>query len=221
LGSSDNIDEIARELSTKAGAQIEGRRCDVADWGQVVSSFATFGQVDVYVNNAGIERHTPMDGDDRQRCLDIERTASINFSGALFTARAVAPHMVNRSRMIFTASIWSRIGVADFSAYCASKHATLGMMRCMARELGPRGIRVNAVCPGWVRTSASLASLEKIARQQGKSTEKQLDEITSTQCLGGLLEPEELTSAYLFLASDGARDITGQTITVDRGELCI
>lgn len=221
LGTSRNIDEIVTDLSSKAGAQIEGRQCDVTDSRQIDSTFATFGQVDVYVNNAGVEKYTSLDGEDRQWRLDVEQTASINFIGALLTSKAVVPHMVSGSRMIFTASIWSKIGVPEFSAYCASKHATVGMMRCMARELGPRGIRVNAVCPGWVRTSASLASLEKIARQQGKSAEEQLREITSAQCLDGLLQPEELASTYLFLASDGARDITGQSITVDRGELCI
>lgn len=221
LGTSDNIDDIAQELSAEAERSIEGRRCDVADWQQVASTFASFGQVDVYINNAGIEKHTPLHGEDQLRWLDIEQTANVNFSGALLTSRAIVSHMVSGSRMIFTASIWSKIGVPEFSAYCASKHATLGMMRCMARELGPRGIRVNAVCPGWVRTSASLVSLEKIAREQGKSTQEQLKEITAAQCLDGLLQPEELASAYLFLASDAARDITGQSITVDRGELCL
>lgn len=221
LGSSENIQDIVMDLSAKAGARIDGWQCDVTDENQVASTFATFESIDIFVNNAGVEKYTPLDSEEQQHQRAIEVTADVNFSGALLTSRAAVAHMVDGGRIIFTASIWSKIGVPEFAAYCASKHATLGMMRSMARELGARGIRVNAVCPGWVRTSASLASLENIALQKGRSAEDQLREIISAQCLEGLLEPEELASTYLYLASAGARDITGQSITVDRGELCI
>lgn len=221
LGSSHDMEHIADQLSADANSEVHGRRCDVTDDRQVAATFAAFEHIDIYVNNAGVEKYTPVGGYEDLLVSDIEQTAGVNFRGALLTSLAAVPHMQDGGRIIFTASIWSKIGVAEFSAYCASKHATLGMMRSLARELGPRGIRVNAVCPGWVRTSASLASLKKLARQQGKSEADQLLEITSAQCLGGLLEPEELAGAYLFLASSAAQDMTGQSITVDRGELCI
>ncbi len=107
----------------------------------------------------------------------------------------------------------------EFSAYIASKHANLGFTRVMAKELGGRGIRVNAVCPGWVRTEAAMLSLKNMSLRTGRSEEDLLDEIVGAQVLPGLLEPENLAAPYLFLASDGARDMTGQALMLDRGEV--
>ncbi len=92
-------------------------------------------------------------------------------------------------------------------------------MRALAEELGPRGIAVNAVCPGWVRTDASMRSLAEIARREGRGEQACLDEIMSAQAFEGLMEPDDVASTFLFLASDGAANITGQTLNVDRGEL--
>ena len=107
----------------------------------------------------------------------------------------------------------------DFSAYCATKHATLGFMRSMAHELGPRGIRVNAVCPGWVRTDASMLSLKKMSERTGIAEETLLDDIVGAQVFAGLMEPGDIASLYLFLASDAAANITGQAVVIDRGEV--
>jgi 3-hydroxybutyrate dehydrogenase len=111
------------------------------------------------------------------------------------------------------------VAVPEFSAYVTSKHANLGFMRVMAKELGPRGIRVNAVCPGWVKTDAAMLSLRNMATRTGKSEDELLSEIVGAQVLPGLLEPEDLASPYLFLASDGAKDMTGQALMLDRGEV--
>jgi 3-hydroxybutyrate dehydrogenase len=92
-------------------------------------------------------------------------------------------------------------------------------MRALADELGPQGIAVNAVCPGWVRTDASMRSLTEIARREERDEQACLDEIISTQAFAGLMEPDDVASTYLFLASDQAANITGQTLNVDRGEL--
>ena len=221
LGTSQNIEQISEDLSNQAGRTIGYRRCDVADPEQVTEMANSLEKVDVFVNNAGIEKFTPSSPASDTFVQDIQRTACVNFTGALMTTKAIVSHMIDGGRIIFTASIWSKIGVADFSAYCASKHATLGMVRSFAREFGPHGIRVNAVCPGWVRTSASFASLKSLAKHLAKSEDSLLHEITSEQCIGGLLEPAEVAETYLFLASRAASDITGQSITIDRGETCI
>jgi 3-hydroxybutyrate dehydrogenase len=92
-------------------------------------------------------------------------------------------------------------------------------MRTLARELGPRGIRVNAVCPGWVKTRAALRSLANMSKRSKRSEQELLNELFATQCITGLMEPEDVTSLYLFLASDVARNITGQAYNVDRGEV--
>jgi NAD(P)-dependent dehydrogenase (short-subunit alcohol dehydrogenase family) len=89
----------------------------------------------------------------------------------------------------------------------------------LAKELGPRGINVNAVCPGWVRTQASMRSLAEMSRRSGIGEEALLERITGAQAMPGLMAPEDVTALYLFLASDLARNITGQAYSVDRGEL--
>ena len=107
----------------------------------------------------------------------------------------------------------------EFAAYVGSKHANLGFTRVMAHELGPHGIRVNAVCPGWVRTEAAMLSLANMSQRTGRSEDDLLAEIVGAQVLPGLLEPEDLAAPYLFLASDGAKDMTGQAVMLDRGEV--
>ncbi|MGH7187522.1 MAG: SDR family NAD(P)-dependent oxidoreductase, partial [Pseudomonadota bacterium] len=115
--------------------------------------------------------------------------------------------------------VWGKTGAAEFGAYVTSKHANIGFMRVLARELGPRGINVNAVCPGWVKTRAALRSLGEMSKRTGRTENEILEGILSTQALGGLMEPEDVASLYLFLASDLANNITGQAYSVDRGEI--
>jgi 3-hydroxybutyrate dehydrogenase len=89
----------------------------------------------------------------------------------------------------------------------------------LAQELASRRISVNAVCPGWVRTEASMRSLAAMSDRSGRAEDALLDEIVGAQALPGLMEPSDMADMYLFLASDAARNITGQAFTVDRGEL--
>ena len=93
------------------------------------------------------------------------------------------------------------------------------LTRSLAQELAPRLISVNAICPSWVHTQASMRSLAEMSRRSGRSEADLLAEITGAQALTGLMEPEDMADMYLFLASDAARNITGQAYTVDRGEL--
>ncbi|MEL6964475.1 MAG: SDR family oxidoreductase, partial [Pseudomonadota bacterium] len=120
---------------------------------------------------------------------------------------------------VFTASVWGKSAEAGFSAYCASKHAVIGLTRTLAKELGPRNITVNAVCPGWVETVASMRSLGKMAKRYDRDEQALLDEIVATQSIGGLMQPDDIAGPYLFLASESAANITGQSLNIDRGEL--
>ena len=127
--------------------------------------------------------------------------------------------MAAGAAIINTASIWGRVAEPLFGAYVASKHAIIGLTKTWARELGPRGIRVNAVCPGWVRTEASMRSLKNMAERRSLPEQDVLQSIVTGQALPGLMEPEDMADTYLFLASDRARNITGQSVGVDRGEV--
>ena len=101
----------------------------------------------------------------------------------------------------------------------ASKHAIIGLTKTWAKELGPSGIRVNAICPGWVRTEASMRSLARMAERTGADETELLADIVGAQALPGLMEPADVAGPYLFLASGLAGNITGQTLGVDRGEV--
>lgn len=207
----------AAEITRSKGIRCRGVECDISDAGAVEAALAEVGPIDVLVNNAGLERITPLADPEAEPVF--RRIIEINVIGTYLVTRHGAARMSAGGRIILTASIWSRTAVAEFSAYVASKHANLGFMRSIAHELGPRGIRVNAVCPGWVRTEAALLSLSNMAQRSGRPEPALLDEIAAAQVLPGLLEPADLVPLYLFLASDAAKDITGQAYMLDRGEV--
>ncbi|KQX49697.1 MULTISPECIES: SDR family NAD(P)-dependent oxidoreductase [unclassified Ensifer] len=219
LSSGRGIHEAAREMSERFGRRIEALECDITDSAAVKATLAPLGPIDVLVNNAGLERITPVTDEDDGVEDKFRRITDINTNGTFYVTRHALPHMREGGRIVVTASIWSRVAVPEFSAYIASKHANLGFTRVMAKELGGRCIRVNAVCPGWVRTEAAMLSLKNMSLRTGRSEEDLLDEIVGAQVLPGLLEPEDLAAPYLFLASDGARDMTGQALMLDRGEV--
>ncbi len=219
LSSGAGIHAAAERLTAETGRPCRGLECDITDSVAVKTALGGIAQIDVLVNNAGLERITPLQDPDDAVEDTFRRITDINTNGTFLVTRHAAPKMTAGGRIILTASIWSRVAVPEFSAYVASKHANLGFMRAMAKELGPRGIRVNAVCPGWVRTEAAMLSLANMSQRTGRSEADLLAEIVGAQVLPGLLEPDDMAALYLYLASDGARDITGQAMMLDRGEV--
>ena len=105
--------------------------------------------------------------------------------------------------------------------YAQTKAATMNYVKSLAKQLGPKGIRVNAVCPGWVKTRAALRSLTKVSDAAGIDEDTMLGQILGAQALPGLMEPDDVASLYLFLASDHAKNITGQAVNVDRGDTMV
>mgnify|MGYP001814404327 CR=1 FL=1 len=213
------VAETAREWSQKAGRSIKGITCDIADPVDVARLSDAVDHIDVLVNNAGLELITPIADPSPEVDATFRRITEINVIGTFSVTRALLPKLRDGARIVNTASMWGKTAVAEFSAYCASKHAIIGLTRSLAQELAPRGISVNAVCPGWVRTEASMRSLGEMSARSGTPESALLEEITGAQALPGLMEPSDMADIYLFLASKAARNITGQSFTVDRGEL--
>lgn len=214
LAETDEVHDAARRIGAT------GHLADVTDPEAVAAVIARLPALDVLVNNAGLERLTPADDASAEGIVLFRRVLDINVAGmAIVTAHALQA-MQPGARIVNTASIWARIAEPLFSAYVASKHAVIGLTKTWARELGPRGIRVNAVAPGWVRTEASIRSARTIAARTGRSEGEIIAGVEAAQPLaGGLMEPEDITGAYLFLASPASANVTGQTLGIDRGEV--
>jgi NAD(P)-dependent dehydrogenase (short-subunit alcohol dehydrogenase family) len=192
---------------------------DITDPAAVESALAGLTRIDVLINNAGLERLTPIAEDDESVETVFRRIIEVNVLGTATVTRRALRRMREGGSIINTASIWGRVAEPLFGAYVASKHAVIGLTKTWAKELGPRGIRVNAVCPGWVRTESSMRSLTRMAERREIEEGQLLREIVGHQALPGLMEPADVASTYLFLASDLAANITGQSIGVDRGEV--
>ncbi len=219
IGIEADVADVAANWSREYGRDVAGITCDIARISDVAKLADQLDQIDVLVNNAGLELITPISDPDPSVDRTFRRITEINVIGTFSVIRALLPKLKDGSRIVNTASMWGKTAVAEFSAYCASKHAVIGLTRSLAQELAPRHISVNAVCPGWVRTDASMRSLAAMSVQSGRPEAELLDEITGAQALPGLMEPPDMAEMYMFLGSRAARNITGQSFTVDRGEL--
>lgn len=219
LSSTSDIETAARDIEARCGTPVRAIVCDITDREAVRRSIGGLERIDVLVNNAGLELITPIDWPGEEVERTFERIIQINVIGTYYVTREALPLMPAGSSIVITSSVWGKSAAADFAAYVTTKHANIGFMRVLAKELGPRGIRVNAVCPGWVRTRAALRSLSEVARRAGVGEVEMLDGILSAQALAGLMEPDDVVGTFLFLASDLAASVTGQAWNVDRGEV--
>lgn len=178
---------------------------------------AKFGQIDILVNNAGVTR--------RAYIMDIteadwDRIHRVNAKGVFFCLQAIARTMIPRrsGRIINIASIAGK-GYAGTSnaAYAASKGAVISLTRTAAQQLGQHNINVNAVCPGVTRTALSDANLRARAEQEGLTVEAMEARRAAMIPLGRANDARDIADMVVFLASPGARNITGQTYNVDGG----
>jgi len=194
------------------------RRVDVTDAAAVdaavASTVAELGGIDILVNNAGILRDGQLvkvkDGVVVGRMEDTQFDAviSVNLKGVFIAGRAVAPLMIKKGwgRILNATSVVGLYGNFGQSNYVATKAAVIGLTKVWARELGPRGITVNAVAPGFIAT--------EMVKQMPEQILKSMVERTPVRRMG---EPRDVASAYLFLASDEASFINGAVLSVDGG----
>lgn len=217
LAENDAVMVTSERLTAETGRHVRGIKCDIADEDQVIAATGELSHLDILVNNAGYQPLTPIDDTSSETGRRFRDCIAINVIGTWLMTRHALPLMRPGGRIIITSSIWGKTGASGYSGYAASKHANIGFMRSLALELGPRGITVNCVCPGWVETEGALWTVRDIARSEGRTVAELIAGYTQHQPLPGMMSTADLASTYLFLASDAAADITGQAISVDRG----
>lgn len=189
---------------------------------EAIAAFAASREglpLDVLINNAGVEYATPLSDTGAAADAHWQALLDNNVASMLRLTRALQGQLKAGSSVINQASIWGLKGVPGFSAYVASKHAVIGLTRSLAWELGPRRIRVNAVCPGWIGTDAAMRSLTVMAASNGRSEADELALILAAQAVPELLTPADLAGTFLFLGSALALPLTGQALSVSHGEV--
>jgi NAD(P)-dependent dehydrogenase (short-subunit alcohol dehydrogenase family) len=217
MAEDDGVAATAQRIARETGRPVAALRCDIADETAVRGAVANLKSLDVLINNAGYQPRTPFADPSPAVDREFRRVIEVNVLGTYFVTRHALPLMGRGGRILLTSSIWGKTGAAEYSGYCASKHAVLGFMRSLALELGPRGITVNAVCPGWVETEGAMWTVRQIAMETGRRPADLIEDYLRFQPIPGMMAPRDLAATYLFLASEGAADITGQALNVDRG----
>lgn len=208
-----DVDEAALDAARAAG--FDALACDVADPRAVDALLTAVGPVDILVNNAGVAG--PVGGIETNDADAWARCFSVNVHGAFHAIAGVVPAMRAAGRgVIINISTASTVtGLPGRSAYVASKWALEGLTRNCARELGPAGIRVNAIRPGFMDTERMRGIMARIAGEQGREVAAIEAEALGFISMRCKVQPAEIGEMALFLASDAARHVTGQIIGVD------
>ena len=216
----ERLEATAQELRGQ-GARVQVSATDVGDEAaverMVAAAVAEFGRLDILVNNAGITGPTAAAVDIAR--AEWDRTLEINLTGALLCAKHALPHMIRAKsgRIINITSVAGFIGYPLRAAYAASKWGMIGLNRTLALEAGPHGITVNAIAPGSTRGERMSRVIQARAQALGKSDAEIEREYLDPTALKRMVAEEDVAATALFLASDGAASITGDTIAVSGG----
>lgn len=191
---------------------------DVTSETDVIRMFADAGPVDIVIANAGVAESAPLVRTSLERW---QRMIDTNLTGAFLTLREGLRQLQSREwgRLIVISSITGLKGYPYVSAYGASKHGVVGLMRMIAQEVAGTGVTSNALCPSYLNTEMTERTIVNIVEKTGRSREEALESITRISPLGRLVEPAEVTAAALWLCYPGSDAINGQAIGIAGGEV--
>ncbi len=217
----ERLAATAREMGA-VGAEALALPADVAQRPQVESAIGEltqcWGRLDILVNNAGTSGMTPLSGGAEVDRLWHQILAT-NLTGMYYVTRAALPHMPDHAhgRIINISSVLGKFGVAGYAAYCTSKHGVIGFTRALAPELAPRGITVNAICPGWVDTAMARQGIAEVSAAREVSAEEFRRQALEMVPLKRMIEGAEVAALATYLASEAAAALTGQAINICGG----
>lgn len=192
--------------------------CDVTDESAVEQLAGKAGRVDVLVNSAGAAESAPLA---RTELALWRQMIDVNATSTFLLSRAFAVEMAERGdgRVVNVASTAGERGYAYVAAYCAAKHAVVGLTRALALELARTGVTVNAVCPGYTETPLLTRSVEGIVAATKRDGEAARASLLRDNPLGRFVQPEEVASAVAWLCEPAQAAVTGRTITVAGAEV--
>jgi NAD(P)-dependent dehydrogenase (short-subunit alcohol dehydrogenase family) len=210
------IDAVAGELG---GVALQADFTDRASVDRLIADVGDqLGRVDILVNNAGIAESAPLG-----RVTDEmwDRMMEVNVTAAFRLIRALVPPMIEAGwgRVVNLASNAGVSGYRYSTAYCASKHAMVGMTRALAIDLAPTGVTINAICPGWVETNMFREAVDRIADKTGRSADQAARSLAKMSPQGRVIQPDEVAHLAVSLCDDAAKSIHGQAIVIDGGAI--
>lgn len=213
------VEEVARDIAARSpGSETMAVGADVTDPADVERMFRAvedcWGAVEILVSNAGSGSGSPLvdtSDDEWQRAIELNMTAPFR------CLRRALPAMLDAGwgRVVVVASVVAKRGEAKVSAYTASKHGVLGLVRSAAAEVAARGVTVNAVCPGYVDTPMTERTVRDISARSDRTAEQARQALARRQPIGRLIDPDEVAQAVRLCVDSGA--INGQGINVDGG----
>ena len=217
--SAPEIDAVADGLRAR-GRTAFAVTCDVTEPDSVAAMAAQaeelLGSVDILVNNAGVARSAPFLKVTPEQWEEVHR---VNATGTLLVTQAFLPGMLERGwgRIVNVASVASLVGARYITAYAASKHALIGMTRCLAEELGGTGVTVNSVCPSYVDTPMTDENIERIAAKTGRDADAVRSGLEEMQPGGRLITPREVAHAVMTFMAEEAAALQGSELVVRGG----
>jgi meso-butanediol dehydrogenase/(S,S)-butanediol dehydrogenase/diacetyl reductase len=202
IGAKSEMQALALEIAAQTEARMESFACDVRDASRVAAlaqfAVSTLGSLDIWVNNAGIgyimKPLLEVSSDDWRAVIDV------NLTGCFNGIQSAARHMIRQGggRIINIASQAAKSGFPFAAAYCASKHALVGLVRSVAIELGPHGITVNNVCPNHVTTGLGAWQNEYFSKKRGLTVERYLEQMNARIPLGRCGVPQDTANAVAY-----------------------
>lgn len=207
-----DVDAVALEALPKG---ITGRHCDAVDEARLVEVMGEVGALDVLCANAGIAGPTAKVED--VDLADWRGCVSVNLEGAFLAAKyALGPmKAAGQGAVVFTSSTAGQFGYPNRAPYSAAKWAIIGLMKTVAMEAGPFGVRANAICPGAVEGPRMEGVLAREAAAKGMTRDQVYDGYAAGTSMRSFVAAEDIAQMAVFLASDAARMVSGQVIAVD------